>query len=82
MADNKKFLIGSRGSKLSLAYSGHVKNLLLKFNSQFDDNSIEIKNKDALKATPCMPLPSLSPAAIAETWVPCLFSSVVGDLVW
>jgi len=43
MADNKKFIIGSRGSKLSLAYSGHVKNLLLKSNSQFDDNSIEIK---------------------------------------
>jgi len=43
MADSKKFIIGSRGSKLSLAYSGHVKNLLLKFNSQFDDNSIEIK---------------------------------------
>jgi len=43
MADNKKFIIGSRGSKLSLAYSGHVKDLLLKFNSQFDDNSIEIK---------------------------------------
>ena len=43
MADSKKFIIGSRGSKLSLAYSEHVKNLLLKFNSQFDDNSIEIK---------------------------------------
>ncbi len=43
MADSKKFIIGSRGSKLSLAYSGHVKNLLLKSNSQFDDNSIEIK---------------------------------------
>ena len=43
MADNIKFIIGSRGSKLSLAYSGHVKNLLLKSNSQFDDNSIEIK---------------------------------------
>ena len=43
MADSKKFIIGSRGSKLSLAYSGHVKDLLLKFNSQFDDNSIEIK---------------------------------------
>ncbi len=43
MADNKKFIIGSRGSKLSLAYSVHVKDLLLKFNSQFDDNSIEIK---------------------------------------
>jgi len=43
MADNKKFIIGSRGSKLSLAYSGYVKNLLLKSNSHFDDNSIEIK---------------------------------------
>jgi len=43
MADNKKFIIGSRGSKLSLAYSGHVKDLLLKSCSQFDDNSIEIK---------------------------------------
>jgi len=43
MADNKKFIIGSRGSKLSLAYSEHVKDLLLKSNSQFDDNSIEIK---------------------------------------
>ena len=43
MADNKKFIIGSRGSKLSLAYSKHVKDLLLNSNSQFDDNSIEIK---------------------------------------
>ena len=43
MTDNKKFIIGSRGSKLSLAYSSHVKNLLIKSNSQFDDNSIEIK---------------------------------------
>ena len=43
MADSKKFIIGSRGSKLSLAYSGYVKNLLLKFNPQFDNNSIEIK---------------------------------------
>ena len=43
MADKKKFIIGSRGSKLSLAYSNHVKNLLIKSNSQFDDNSIEIK---------------------------------------
>jgi len=43
MADKKKFIIGSRGSKLSLAYSGHVKDLLLKSNSQFDDNSIEVK---------------------------------------
>ena len=30
MADSKKFIIGSRGSKLSLAYSGNVKDLLLK----------------------------------------------------
>jgi hydroxymethylbilane synthase len=43
MADSNKFIIGSRGSKLSLAYSEHVKDLLLKSNSQFDDNSIEIK---------------------------------------
>ena len=43
MADNKKFIIGSRGSKLSLAYSGHVKDLLLKSSPQFNDNSIEIK---------------------------------------
>ena len=43
MTDKKKFIIGSRGSKLSLAYSSHVKNLLIKSNSQFDDNSIDIK---------------------------------------
>jgi len=43
MTDKKKFIIGSRGSKLSLAYSSHVKNLLIKSNSQFDDDSIEIK---------------------------------------
>ena len=43
MTDNKKFVIGSRGSKLSLAYSGHVKNLLLKSNPKFNDNSIEVK---------------------------------------
>jgi len=43
MTDKKKFIIGSRGSKLSLAYSMHVKNLLLKSNSQLDVNSIEIK---------------------------------------
>ena len=43
MTDKKKFIIGSRGSKLSLAYSGHVKNLLIKFNPQFNDNLIEIK---------------------------------------
>jgi len=39
----KKFIIGSRGSKLSLAYSKHVKELLLKTNPQFEDSSIEIK---------------------------------------
>ncbi len=43
MTDKKKFIIGSRGSKLSLAYSNHVKDLLIKSNSQFDDSSIEIK---------------------------------------
>jgi len=43
MTDKKKFIIGSRGSKLSLAYSGHVKSLLIKSNPQFDENSIEIK---------------------------------------
>ena len=43
MTDKKKFIIGSRGSQLSLAYSSHVKNLLIKSSSQFDDNSIEIK---------------------------------------
>ena len=43
MTDKKKFIIGSRGSKLSLAYSGHVKNLLIKSSSQFDDSLIEIK---------------------------------------
>ena len=43
MTDKKKFIIGSRGSKLSLAYSSHVKKLLIKSNSQFDDDSIEIK---------------------------------------
>ena len=43
MTDKKKFIIDSRGSKLSLAYSDYVKELLIKFNPQFDDNSIEIK---------------------------------------
>jgi len=43
MTEKKKILIGSRGSKLSLAYSNHVKKLLIKFNSQFNDHSIEIK---------------------------------------
>ena len=43
MSNKKRFIIGSRGSKLSLAYSSHVKNLLIKSNSQFNNNSIEIK---------------------------------------
>ena len=43
MTNNKKFIIGSRGSKLSLAYSNHVKNLLIKYNPQFNNNSIDIK---------------------------------------
>jgi len=43
MTDKKKFIIGSRGSKLSLAYSSYVKNLLIRSMSQFDKNSIEIK---------------------------------------
>jgi len=43
MVEKKKLIIGSRGSKLSLAYSSHVKDLLLKSNSQFNDNLIDIK---------------------------------------
>ena len=43
MTDKKKFIIGSRGSKLSLAYSSYVKNLLVKFHSELDNNSIDIK---------------------------------------
>ena len=43
MTEKKKLIIGSRGSKLSLAYANHVKSLLIKSNSQFDDNLIEIK---------------------------------------
>jgi len=43
MTDKKKLIIGSRGSKLSLAYSSHVKNLLIKSNLEFDDSSIDIK---------------------------------------
>ena len=43
MAEKKIFLIGSRGSRLSLAYSGYVKDLLLKNNSQFNSHSIQIK---------------------------------------
>ena len=43
MTEKKKLIIGSRGSKLSLAYTGHVKDLLLKSDPQFDYDSIEIK---------------------------------------
>tara|TARA_B100000029_G_scaffold150819_1_gene146020 strand:- start:979 stop:1914 length:936 start_codon:yes stop_codon:yes gene_type:complete len=43
MTDKKKFIIGSRGSKLSLAYSEHVKNLLIKSSPEFDNSSINIK---------------------------------------
>ena len=43
MTVKKKFIIGSRGSKLSLAYSNYVKNLLIKSNPEFEDTSIEIK---------------------------------------
>tara|TARA_B100000315_G_scaffold223729_1_gene228745 strand:+ start:57 stop:992 length:936 start_codon:yes stop_codon:yes gene_type:complete len=43
MAEKKKFVIGSRGSKLSLAYSGYVKDLLLKTHPQFDSSLMQIK---------------------------------------
>ena len=43
MTDKKKIIIGSRGSKLSLAYSSHVKDLLIKSDPQLGNNSIEIK---------------------------------------
>ena len=43
MTVKKKFIIGSRGSKLSLAYASHVKNLLVKSNPEFNDSSIDIK---------------------------------------
>ena len=43
MTDKKKIILGSRGSKLSLAYVNYVKDLLLKSNSEFDNSSIEIK---------------------------------------
>ena len=43
MSEKKKFVIGSRGSKLSLAYSDHVKKYLTKFNPQLNNNAIEIK---------------------------------------
>ena len=43
MTEKKKFVIGSRGSKLSLEYSGYVKDLLLKMHPQFDSSLIQIK---------------------------------------
>ena len=43
MTDKKKFIIGCRGSKLSLAYSNHIKNLLIKSISEFNTDSVEIK---------------------------------------
>jgi len=43
MTDRKKIIIGSRGSKLSLAYSNHVKNLLIKSNEKLSETSFEIK---------------------------------------
>ena len=43
MTDKKKLIIGSRGSKLSLAYSDHVKDLIIKSNIGLDNDSIEIK---------------------------------------
>ena len=43
MIENKKLIIGSRGSKLSLAYSNYVRNLLLKVNKKFNYNEVEIK---------------------------------------
>ncbi len=43
MTNKKKFIIGSRGSKLSLAYSNHVRDLLVKSNSGLNESLIEIK---------------------------------------
>jgi len=43
MSEKKKFVIGSRGSRLSLAYSDHAKKYLLKSNPQLNNNDIEIK---------------------------------------
>ena len=43
MFGKEKLIIGCRGSKLSLAYSGHVKKLLLKNKSKLNIQSIEIK---------------------------------------
>ena len=43
MTDKKKLIIGSRGSNLSLAYSNHVKDLLIKSSSEFSSDSVEIK---------------------------------------
>ena len=43
MTIKKKFVIGARGSKLSLAYSNYVMNLLIKSDSNFNHENLEIK---------------------------------------
>ena len=43
MTDKKRLVIGARGSKLSLAYTNHVKNLLLKSIPRLTNETIEIK---------------------------------------
>ena len=43
MTDMKKIIIGTRGSKLSLAYSNYLKDLLIKSNLNLDEKLIEIK---------------------------------------
>ena len=43
MTEKKNFIIGSRGSKLSLAYSNYVKNLLIKSLPGLDNSSVKIK---------------------------------------
>ena len=40
---NKKIIIGSRGSNLSLAYANKVKSLILEKESDFDKDNITIK---------------------------------------
>ena len=49
MTVKKKFIIGSRGSKLSLAYSNHVKNLLIKSNSLFAKKMFNVKCNNTTK---------------------------------
>ena len=47
---DKKIIIGARGSKLSLAYSNHVKDLLIKANPSLNEKSIEIR---VIKTSEC-----------------------------